>query len=792
MTLADQGRLAFAVLLAALLLSALPVEPVSAVVLGFGSLWLETLGVPLLAGYRFSPATPLLLTVALCPGLGPGLAVAVVLLDAVARLEAGFWVNLGQRLALALALLGVALAGKFAGHLPYLPALLGPLLYLAVRLGGESRPPSAPEERAIWRQLHLRIRPLEAGTALAAPLFAVAVVAHPVLSLLLLPLLASTRAAAENALLVAHDQSLGELLGRLKGAEKAARQVGLERDRAQEEKRLLEGFSSSLAGRPGLAEAASQLVATVHGVLAVDTVVVFLGQPCEPYSYRTGAVHTAALQGAALTQLREPLVDRALAAGKPVLQKSAPAGERLLARDVVAAALPLGAAGVLYVGRETAEGFGQAGLDRLKWLAEKAALAFEAAYQTHQEELLRRRQAATVVELREKVASLSGLVQGAEEMASTLDARVLLERLSLRVEEAVPSSVGLLRTRSGLALSWGGALSPPGELLTLVRGAQRPLVFEDMATSRFGSFGAVSLLACPLLAGRECVGYLLVGVSSRGYFSGELVDFLHLLCSQAAMALSNAGLYSDVVEARRQLEASQASLVQSSKLTAIGQLAAGVAHELNSPLGAVSLSVDEALNHLEERPALAGRLLVKAQEGVERSKAIINRLMTYSRKPVGVSQRLALGKLAEETLEFLIFQLRSSGTEVAVEVSGEGLVEGEEQPLQQVVTNLVMNAVQAMDGCTPRRLSLSVRDENGHVVMDVADSGRGVLEEHRERLFDPFFTTKPAGKGTGLGLWASQQIVTQHGGTLEFAPVPAPGQGTVFTVGLPAASSGST
>lgn len=788
MSLANQGVFALLALLGVVALSAVPMEPVSAVVLGFGGLWLETLSVPLLAGTRYSPATPLLLTMALCPGVGPGLAVAVLLLDALYRLEAGFWSNLGQRLALVLALLSVAAVGRFFPELVYLPWLVGPLVYLAARLGGESPPPTSAEERVVWRQLQLRIRPLEMGALVASPLFAAAVMAYPWLSVLLLPLLAATRGAAENALMVAHDQSLGEVLTRLRGAEKQAREVGLERDRAQEEKRLLEGFSSFLAGGPTLAGVASELVATVRSLVPADTVVVFLGQPAEPFSYRASAEHTGALQGAALTQLREPLVDRALDAGKPVLQKSAPAGERLLSRDVVAAALPLGGAGVLYVGRETAEGFGQAGLDRLKWLAEKATMAFEAAYGAHQSELVRRRQAAAVVQLSQQVASLSGLVQGAEEMASSLEAGVLLERLAARVRGAVGGSTsGVLRTRSGLSLQWGVAMAPPGELLALVRGAERPLVFEDMATSRFGDIGVVGLVACPLLAGRECVGYLLVGSPSRGAFAGELVDFLFLLCSQAAMALSNAALYADVVEARRQLEASQASLIQSSKLTAVGQLAAGVAHELNSPLGAVSLSVDEALNHLEERPALAGRLLVKAQEGVERSKAIIGRLLTYSRKPVGVSQRLSLRKLAEETLEFLQFQLRAAGVEASLRASEGGLVEGEEQPLQQVVTNLVMNAVQAMEGCSERVLLLTVREEKGHVFLDVADTGIGVSGEHRERLFDPFFTTKPAGKGTGLGLWASQQIVTQHGGSLEFSSLPEPGRGTVFTVRLPAA-----
>jgi two-component system NtrC family sensor kinase len=145
-----------------------------------------------------------------------------------------------------------------------------------------------------------------------------------------------------------------------------------------------------------------------------------------------------------------------------------------------------------------------------------------------------------------------------------------------------------------------------------------------------------------------------------------------------------------------------------------------------------------------------------------------------------------------DTLEFLTFQLRSAGVSVQLASVPETTVEGVPQPLQQVVTNLVLNAVQAMDeqAGDSRRLTVELFTPEGMVELRVRDSGTGIAPEHLPRIFDPFFTTKPVGRGTGLGLWACQQIVSQHHGTI--AVDSQPGQGTTFTVRLPAAPARDT
>lgn len=773
-----QGWLSLALLLTAGALSPLPSNAIAGLILGLAAVWLEGGALRLVGEQRFSPAVPAYLAIALIPGLGPMAAGLVMLVDAVYRMATGFWNQLGPRLPLALSLLVVAgLARAFPGE-PAVLSVVGPLVYLIARFGlGGMRPPTEPGERLVWNQVRQRLRPLEMGLATMAPVIALSVSSHPLWALASLPLLACTHLAAENVLLTASDESIAEVLRKLQGAEAKAREAARQRDRALEEKTLLEGFSQQLASQPTLESTASSLVATTYRLIPCDNVIVFLGSPPEPFSYRVSARHQEALQGAALSALREPLVDRAFGQSKPALQKAAPEqGERLLAGDRVAAALPLGKVGILYVGRQDDQGFSSAQLERLKWLASKAQLALEAAFQVHEQARQRREQEQEVHRLERQVAWLSRLIQGAEAMGSSLRTEVLLERFRSVVSRTVPYGGAMLRLEGQALCAWGDPFSANADLWP-AEPLPRPLV---------RTYGQGHLLVSPLSAGSENLGAL--ALLSTQPFTAEQVDLVFLLCSQAAMALSHAALYDQVVEARRQLEESQASLVQSSKLTAIGQLAAGVAHELNSPMGAISLSVGEALHQLDDMPEVSRRLLGKAQLAVDRAKAIINRLLVYSRKPVDERQRLSLGSLVQETVEFLSFQLKTAGVDCHFQPAGEPVVvEGEEQPLQQVLTNLILNAAQAMEGVEPdrRRLRIALTAEKARARLEVIDQGVGIAEELRDRIFEPFFTTKPAGRGTGLGLWATRQIVTQHGGDLSVAS--EEGRGSTFTVSLPLA-----
>ncbi len=789
------GSASLILFLAAAFLSPLPSEPLAALLMGLGALWLERGGLDLDDGrrHRFSPAAPVYLAMGMSNGVGAAIAGLFMLVDAVSRLDRGFMLNLAHRLPVAFSLLATSGGKALLPHSGPALYLTGPVVFfLAESLLREksSTKNESTANRQVRRQLQLRIRPLEIGLALVSPLIAFAADGSPALLLCILPLLACTHLAAENAMLTAHDETIAAVLEKLRGAQAQTERLALQRDKALQEKQILEGFSRQLAGQPELAAVAGNLVATVSQLMPVDSVVVFLGTPPEPFTYRVGVARQAAMQGAHLTGLREPLVDRAMEAQKPVLQKKPPSVEERLLDDTVGAALPLGKVGVLYLGRRKDQGFAPNELDRLKWLAGKATIALEAAFQVHEQARQRRLREQTVNRLERQVAWLSQLIGGAEAMASSLDRKVLMQRFTASLGGVVPHQAGLLLLEGLPPAGWGQPLRPHPELLETARGMGRPLVIEDTTQSRFGSPSptTVSLVASPLLAGQECLGLVVLGAEARSSFSSEAVDLLFLLCSQAAMALSHAGLYSEVVEARRQLEESQASLVQSSKLTAIGQMAAGVAHELNSPLGAISLSVGEALNSFDARPELSKKLLGRAQAAVHKAKEIVNRLMAYSRKPDHRPRTLSMEAVVRDTVEFLAFQLKSAAVQTEIVVDGTSLVSGEEQPLQQVVTNLVLNAAQAMEDqpSDSRHLRISLTPRDNYLQMAVQDRGSGISAENLQRIFDPFFTTKPVGRGTGLGLWACQQIVTQHEGTMEVSSTP--GQGSTFLVRLPLTS----
>ena len=172
-------------------------------------------------------------------------------------------------------------------------------------------------------------------------------------------------------------------------------------------------------------------------------------------------------------------------------------------------------------------------------------------------------------------------------------------------------------------------------------------------------------------------------------------------------------------------------------------------------------------------------------EAVGKANKIIERLMTYSRKPSGEMKTLALESLVEEALDFVGGQLRTLGSRVESSLAPGCQVVGEWQSLSQALLNLLLNAAQSMQEKPAEQRVLRVILEKGRdwVTLRVVDCGEGISEENLERIFEPFFTTKPVGKGTGLGLWAAHRIVTEHGGTLTVDS--QLGKGTAVEIKLP-------
>jgi signal transduction histidine kinase len=768
--------------------------------LGVGALVLERRAVTLDGEFRFTPATPFYLAGGLLPEVGATLLAWLMVLEVATRCKGRFLAGMEAQAPTGAALLVMGLAQRFAPQAWWLPLIFGPTVFFLGTLLVEqaTRSRLSPKERIHWLRARLQIRPLQATLALSSLAVAALTQQHAALGLLLVPVLLETGTAAENVVVKAQATSTEKIIHALADARGQKERAQKKLAEAQTEKQLMEGFSAHLARQPGLQATSQALVATIHQLIKADDVVVFLSadpesrHPPEPFYYRVDEEHQDRLQGLALTSLREELVDNCWDSQKPQSARNLrPSAARLFKNNKVGAALPLAKLGVLYLGRQQNEPFSRTEQQRLSWLAEKARLAFEAAFRDHEREQRQAVAQRKVEELQHRVALLATLIRSAEEMAATLQIEELADRLSGLLQQTIRHKEGVMifSWDAGRAVrrAWGGS-GPPADmtLLAAVEKSGQPLLVKDLGHSPFPapSPGMVSVIASPLLAHEKICGVVVLGAPVKDAFEQEQLDQLRLIAYQAGMAFSNARLFQQVVVARQQLEESQESLIQSSKMSAIGKLAAGVAHELNTPLGVMHLALEQALEFMTERPEAAERMVKKAMTAIERSRSITERLLAYSRKPTGQHQPIRLDHVVEETVSFLSFELKKAMAEVRQQAAAITVL-GSPQELQQVLVNLILNALYAM-GEKPveeRVVDIVVKETASEALIEVTDRGVGMSPQQKEQVFEPFYTTKPVGKGTGLGLWVSLQIIEQHKGSLEVESTP--GQGSTFRIHLP-------
>ena len=234
-------------------------------------------------------------------------------------------------------------------------------------------------------------------------------------------------------------------------------------------------------------------------------------------------------------------------------------------------------------------------------------------------------------------------------------------------------------------------------------------------------------------------------------------------------------------EIARQREA----LVHSEKLTALGSLLAGVAHELNNPLSVV-VGQAAMLQELCDDAALAGRA-EKIRRAAERCARIVKTFLAMARRRPPEVSAIDLNAVIEASIDLVAYNLRTTDVTLSLELGAQlPTIMADADQLNQVVTNLVVNAQQALlDRPTPRRLSITTRfdADRDEVVMTIADNGPGVPADIRPRIFEPFFTTKPTGVGTGVGLSMCQGVVESHGGRISIEDTP--GGGATFVVAFP-------
>jgi two-component system NtrC family sensor kinase len=236
-----------------------------------------------------------------------------------------------------------------------------------------------------------------------------------------------------------------------------------------------------------------------------------------------------------------------------------------------------------------------------------------------------------------------------------------------------------------------------------------------------------------------------------------------------------------LLERDEQIEHSKMALVQSEKMSAFGQLSAGIAHEVKNPLAGI-LGHAQLGKSKSKDPDVTKHLDMIERE-TRRTKEIIENLMKFARAEKPDLTMTDLHETVSRAVDLVDHQVSLQGVKIVKDLRPVSMVNANSNQIQQVLLNLMMNATHAMETSKVKTLTVSVEDKNDIVQIRIKDSGSGMSPEVQKRIFEPFFTTKPAGKGTGLGLSVSIGIVQDHKGKIYVQS--EVGQGTTFFIDIP-------
>lgn len=437
-------------------------------------------------------------------------------------------------------------------------------------------------------------------------------------------------------------------------------------------------------------------------------------------------------------------------------------------------------------------------------------------------------------------------------LGSTLDVEIIAATVLARADEAlsieaaalyVAAHDGTLHVAGGQGTPWGAApaVAPDAPLARqLASGTVVAWYAEPDGPEAFMLGAQAAEIVVPMTFGGRLVGFIALGARRSGkYYTADDVQFLRTLANQTALSVRHAEAYEalhgltltlerkvaertaeladtnaeleDSVarlrDAYRDLEQSQEKLVHAEKMATLGRLAAGVAHEVSTPLGATlsTLRIARELtaeyrdaigdasvtpaDHREiatELDAVVGRAEQWTQKAARFILAVKAHTRGYAAAP---SSTFDVGEVVQENVMLLQHGVQTAGCALRVSVApGLPRLQGDPTKLGQILTNLVNNGLDAYeDAGRTGEIAVAVGLDAGRIAVTVRDRGCGIRPEHRARVFEEMFTTKPPGRGTGLGLAIVRDLVINHfAGTVDFASVP--GDGTTFTVLLPPAT----
>jgi signal transduction histidine kinase len=273
--------------------------------------------------------------------------------------------------------------------------------------------------------------------------------------------------------------------------------------------------------------------------------------------------------------------------------------------------------------------------------------------------------------------------------------------------------------------------------------------------------------------------------------TAQALESVMTFAQQAALAIHNAFMYQELKNFSQKMEEkiqkttadlrqTEAQLIRSEKLAALGQLAAGIAHEIRNPLTSINILIHSLRESLPSHEAQSEDLRV-IEEEIDRINDIVDQFLRFAKPASPLLEKAEVIPIFEETLQLLKPQIERRSISVQKEFRSLPPITIDQEQMKQAVLNLLLNAIQAMPEGGRLKLSGLMPDGHQWIQLSIQDSGIGIPPEHMGKLFDPFFTTKEG--GIGLGLSIAHRIIDQHHGKIEVESTP--GKGTAFTIWLP-------
>ncbi|MGH7790157.1 MAG: ATP-binding protein [Candidatus Binatia bacterium] len=372
------------------------------------------------------------------------------------------------------------------------------------------------------------------------------------------------------------------------------------------------------------------------------------------------------------------------------------------------------------------------------------------------------------------------------ELCDTLSEVLRLERVALFLREDARGEFELQRMLGPAPVP--ATFAPDHPFVRMLTQRGEPVLREEVLLAETGVDTCTTIVrrnhwevCVPLVSGASLIGFVGLGRKRdlQAFVAGDL-DILTNLATQASIAFENARLYDE-------LRRSRDIINRAGRLSALGTLAAGIAHEIRNPLVSIQTFFQLAPQRLGDEEFMTSFLRL-AETEVQRIGNLISELLTFAKSPTPVVGDVDLDEMVERTVTLLVPQARTQQVELTRRPSGQTpTIVADPDQIMQVLINIVLNAIQA----TPQGGHVAIetrrvdQDLGSFWQIEVRDTGQGIAPDMREAIFNPFFTTKD--KGTGLGLPIAHRIVIESGGFITVES--ADGQGTSFFINLPLAAA---